>query len=399
MREAIVIGGGPAGLSAALGFLSRDVTPTVLEQRPRWQARVCGAFLSPEAVRHLEELDLLSALRARGAVPVTETVVTGSDGRTAAIPIGQQGTPGLAVARFDLEQTLTEAVRMRGGRVLAGVRVIAHVRTRTGWVVDARPTATAARIVGGLKASDFSTLIDGREGRRLRFEAPFLALADGRFSSAADRARQPRRRGWYGWNATFVNTRQAPGTLSLHFYDGGYVGALTFANGETNICGLSVRSTKGERSWEHIFEEAVERQPALRALLSESRRMSPWNGVGPLPFCRTMRTGRGEILAGDAAAVGDPFMGEGNGRALAAGPLIADAMDAGRNDPERVQRAYREKWKRAYRPRFWIGAAARIVLAYPPLLNMGMSTLLKRPAALRRATPFFHVGASRRRIL
>ena len=43
---AIVVGAGPAGLSASIGLARAGFSVRVLEQRKEWQKRVCGSFLS-----------------------------------------------------------------------------------------------------------------------------------------------------------------------------------------------------------------------------------------------------------------------------------------------------------------------------------------------------------------
>ncbi|MBE3073085.1 MAG: FAD-dependent monooxygenase, partial [Acidobacteria bacterium] len=69
--EAIVVGAGPAGLSAALALAQSDIRVTLLEQHAAWPGRVCGGFLNPEGVRHLQALGSLRAVVDAGAVPVT----------------------------------------------------------------------------------------------------------------------------------------------------------------------------------------------------------------------------------------------------------------------------------------------------------------------------------------
>ena len=65
-----VIGGGPAGASAALGLLAKGMDVTVLEKSRFWTGRVCGAFLSSEARQHLGSLGLIEKALEGGAIPV-----------------------------------------------------------------------------------------------------------------------------------------------------------------------------------------------------------------------------------------------------------------------------------------------------------------------------------------
>ena len=46
MEEVVVVGGGPAGLSASLALLERGITPLVLERSPRPGQKACGELLA-----------------------------------------------------------------------------------------------------------------------------------------------------------------------------------------------------------------------------------------------------------------------------------------------------------------------------------------------------------------
>jgi flavin-dependent dehydrogenase len=366
-RTALVIGGGPAGLSAGIAFARAGYDVEVHEQRPDWKGRVCGSFLNPDAVRALEWLGLLDEARQRGAVPVLETMVATPSGRTSRVSTMQGGTPSLAFQRRKLEELLAEELERRGGRLIAGSRVIQSDRRGQEWV-------TVTRL--GEYVSHVHTEIVVRAGGR------FLDAEGGRGG------------GWYGWNALFCNARQSPGEMGMFFGRGGYVGVLTFADGTTNVCGLSLRRRGETGTWEDVFTAMKHEQPGFARILSTSRRLDDWRGVGPLPFTSRPRSAPGAFLAGDAGAVGDPFMGEGIGRALATAPLIAAAIEAAgpTAGADGIAAHYGAMWRRSYSGRLTIGTAARWLLERPWLVSPIIGGLL-RPAVIARATPLFHRGA------
>jgi menaquinone-9 beta-reductase len=306
LRSAAVVGAGPAGLSAALALTRRGVRVTVFEQRPACAERVCGAFLNPEAVSHLKWLDVYSECLKEGAVPVRRAVVTSSGGASAEIPAGDESHPALAFPRPALERVLLKKLQDAGGEIRWGARVKTVRRDDPAWRIETSAQSISTDVV---------------------------VSASGRFSEKRPVAESA---GWYGWNARFSGVRQRPGDLSLHFFPGGYVGVLTFADGDSNVCGLIRRSADQTKQWPDVFQEALSRQPSLRRCLEGAERAGEWRGVGPLPFSFRMRNANGPLLAGDAAAVGDPFLGEGIGRALGAGPLLDEALRTG----DAIGRAY-----------------------------------------------------------
>jgi len=375
--EAIIIGGGPAGLSAAIGLRRPGLTVTVLEQRAEWQGRVCGGFINPEGVTHLAWLGVLDRLHAAGAVPVGCSTLTVPGGRTGTVPVGRRGVVGLGVSRQTLETILLEAVLEAGCDVRLGARAVDVRRIGDRWRVEVR----------------FPGLREGTIG------ADLVVLADGRFSHAAHPLPVRPKSGWFGWNATFVGGSQAPGELSMHFYPRGYVGVLTFADGETNVCGLTWLEEGQSRRWETVWTGAADAQPSLRRLTKTARRVSEWRGVGPLPFTRAMRRGDGPLLAGDAAAVGDPYMGEGISRALGTGPIVHRALgEAGaeRLDAGVLGRAYSRIWRQRYTSRLRLGTLVRRLQERPALFHAGLGLLLRRPESLHALSRVFHpVSASR----
>ena len=70
MPDVVVVGAGPAGLSAAIGLRRAGADVLVLEQHPAPPPRVCGAFVNPEGASHLEALGLMDRVTDAGAARV-----------------------------------------------------------------------------------------------------------------------------------------------------------------------------------------------------------------------------------------------------------------------------------------------------------------------------------------
>lgn len=375
MKRAIVIGAGPAGASAALGLLSAGWRVRLIDRRIRWTGRVCGSFLNSEAVHHLHRLNLLDDVRRAGAPAVSRCRVTSATGPAADFPVDARGGgPGLAISRDVLEPILLRAVERRGGEVAFGVE--ANSVTGGG---DGNDVVSGHRTAGG-KREPWSETAD------------LTILADGRFTRG--RATPPRQNGgWFGWNARFNGARHEPGEMSLHLFPGGYVGTLTFADGSTNVSGLFYLQGEGGISWGEIFDEAIRRQPHLRRALLGAHRTSAWAGVGPLPFDRRARyrTG-GPIRVGDAAAVGDPFLGEGIGRGLGAGFMVARAMRQAAGTGRPPEAVYADLWSRAYAARIKFGRITRASIRRPFLFRPVVGGLIYGGAATRALIRSLHRG-------
>lgn len=366
--NAVIIGGGPAGASAAIGLRRLGRPITLFEQRSDWPGRVCGAFLSPEGVRQLHWLGVWDNLKRKNPVPVPSALLTTPMAETE-IDISQKGIPGLALPRRDLEETLLEAAMSLGARVHRGARVVKAEENEGTWTVTVRQR---------------TSLHDET--------ASLLVFADGRFSMGRGENRS--QHGWYGFNAAFRHVRQKPGELALHFFMGGYIGVISFGNKETNVCGLIHKAADKPVSLENTFQAALRKQPFLRKMLEEAERITPWRGVGPLPYSRSLPRRRHALFVGDAASVGDPFMGEGISRSLSSGMMIFKSFGLKSNTfslgQENPIGAYEHTWERYYSSRFRWGKWIRTGLTAGLPSHFFFSGLLRQRWLIRFLTPYFH---------
>lgn len=116
ISQIAIIGGGLAGLTAALSFARRGISVDVLEQAPQVTEVGAGLQVSPNASRILRELDVLPELEAKWTEPDTLRLVDGRTLRTlTAMPVGQHarqrwGAPYGVLHRATLQQALLHQV-------------------------------------------------------------------------------------------------------------------------------------------------------------------------------------------------------------------------------------------------------------------------------------------------
>jgi flavin-dependent dehydrogenase len=111
VHDLIIIGGGPAGTSAAISAARRGASVLLLERGRFPRHKVCGEFVSAESLNLLKDLlDLQHATLLRDAVRIPRTRLF-LDGRTLHATVDP---PAASIARFDLDAALWHSAESAG---------------------------------------------------------------------------------------------------------------------------------------------------------------------------------------------------------------------------------------------------------------------------------------------
>lgn len=335
--DLIVIGGGPAGTSAAITAAREGYRVLLLERGRFPRHKVCGEFVSAESLALLRwllgdaEQDLL-----RNSIPLSESRLL-LDGRAVRIPV----TPSAAsIARYDLDLALWNAARNAGATTLQ---------------------ETAVRVIEGQEPFRVETNAG-------EFRGHSVINASGRWSNLSQAASPPSGARWLGLKAHFHGVTD-PG-VDLYFFKDGYCGVqpVRAPSGDVcvNVCALFQTSEK--TSWEDLFS----RHPLLEA------RAQGWTAAfSPLStFPVTFRAPRpvsGHIFnAGDAAGFVDPFVGDGIALALRSGNFAARralSFLRGLSDLKPALQLYEDDYQRRLRPVYKVSSLLRKFLVLPAVCD------------------------------
>ena len=127
MSEALVVGGGPAGAAVAIALARAGRQVVLVEKEATAHHKVCGEFLSAEALGYLHDLDVDAA--ALDAVPIDAVrMVRGQHVTQRALPFA-----AMSLSRHRLDAALLERAVEAGVRVMRGARVAALARQGDGW--------------------------------------------------------------------------------------------------------------------------------------------------------------------------------------------------------------------------------------------------------------------------
>lgn len=301
MNSICILGGGPAGASAAIAARQEGAQVTLVEKSRLPRHKVCGEFLSPEIVPLLESLGVWDEFQSAGPALIRHLELHfGSFDRRCRLPETAYG-----LSRYQLDELLfTRAVRM-------------------GAVHQAESVAGTC--------------------------SPTV-IAHGR------RTASPRGRRLFGFKSHFAGPPRD--AVELYFFNGCYVGVNPVEGGITNVCGLGPENVLHSHGFD--FDALVNSFPKLSERLRPMQRSMRWHSAGPLVFENRFngRLKAGEYPAGDALSFVDPFTGSGLLCAVLTGRLAGIAAAHGSDT-----RAYLSECRTHLRSPFMFASGLRSLLA------------------------------------
>ncbi len=317
MYDAIIVGAGPAGSSAAIYCNKLGLNTLLLDKSIFPRDKICGDALSGKSVKILEELDLLQDLDKLDGAIINRIIF---------------GNPNHSECELHLNKSLNK-------------RHISH-----GFVIPRKifdnylfkKASDVSNVVSGFNVDDLiydKSQVIGVKGKSTTGESKkyfgnIVLGADGPYSIVS------RKSGLYNsdMNYTAVGLRcyyedieDLTDQIELHYVNEtipGYFWIFPAGNKKANIgVGLlKSRAKKKKYNLQQILMQVINSKNFKHRFKNSKALEKPkgWN----LPFGNTKRGnhGNGFLLLGDAAGLVDPFTGEGIGNAMESGKIAADIV-------------------------------------------------------------------------
>ena len=327
--DALVIGAGPAGASAAIRLSSFGWRVTLLEQTLFPRQKVCGECLGPASLELLDELGLGSKVSELAGPAIRQVAWMASDRTVVAeMPacLGGRHAYGCAIGRDCLDMLLLEHAQSQGVDVLQPAKVL-RVSGVPGdfdcvyeWRYNGGAEERGPRAEHRLKAA----LVIDAHGSWERGPETHTTERDGGEDF------RPQTSDLLAFKTTFDGATLTPGVLPVLCLPGGYGGMVVSDRGRTTIACCIRRATL--RQWRahasggsagDVVEAYLRSCNGVAAALRTAHRQDSWYAVGPLRTGFHPRSAAGIPRIGNAAAEAHPLIGEGICMALQSAAILA----------------------------------------------------------------------------
>jgi flavin-dependent dehydrogenase len=356
--DVIIIGGGLAGLTAALHLLNNGYAVIVFEKNDFPKHKVCGEYISNEVLPYLQSLDLdIEKLQPKYIDKLTFTLSSGKEIITN-LPLG-----GFGISRYTFDNYLYEEVKKRGGKVLREKVIDVFFR-------DDIFTITTQKSVHDCK------LVLGSFGKRSNLDVKL----NRKFISKPSN--------WLGVKAHY-EVDFPDDLVGLHHFKGGYCGVSKVENNLINICYLGNYDTfKKHKDLQEYQDKVVSQNPHLKAIFDKAIiQFDKPLTISQISFESKTAIENNMLMIGDTAGLIHPLCGNGMAMAIHSAKLASEAVIPfleNNLSRDEMEKGYEKKWNYNFRSRLrtgkWLGAllqkellasfVMRLLFIFPGLLPM-----------------------------
>jgi flavin-dependent dehydrogenase len=356
--DVIIIGGGLAGLTAAIHLRKEHHRILVLEREPYPHHKVCGEYLSNEVVPYLLHL----GIELPTNIEINTLEFSTQKGRSLqlTLPLG-----ALGISRYTLDNCLYKrAIGLGIDVVFCSAESIEYKEDIFTVKNNLNQTYKALFVIGAFgKRSNLDKMLSRQF---IAKKSPWLAV-----------------KAHYKWN-NFPDH-----LVGLHSFEGGYGGLSKTETGSVNFCYLvTYKSFQKKQNITEFNNQVVTQNPYLATFLKEATiEFENPLSIAQISFEAKDAVEDHVIMCGDSAGLIHPLCG--NGMAIAihsakiASELIHTYLKEGQVDRTQLEKEYALQWHRTFGKRIRTGRRLQKLLMSPKVADLLFSLAVLSPGILK----------------
>jgi len=330
--DVLVIGGGPAGATAAALLAERSYRVTLLEKahHPRFHI---GESLLPANLPLLEKLGVAEAVKAIGMEKWGAEFVSPWHSRKQTFEFADAMNKSMPMAyqvrRADFDEILIRNASQKNARVVEGCQVqdVDFLPDETGALVQARHQDGSVETVHArfvLDASGRDTFLGNRFNAKQRNKKHNSAAIYAHFEGAEH------------------NPGKAEGNITIFWFDHGWFWFIPLSGGTTSVGAVTwpyYLKTRNKKPLGQFLQETIALCVPLSERLQHAKLVSPVEAAGNYSYVCDRTHGSNYLLLGDAYTFIDPVFSSGVMLAMQSAFIGADTVDTCLRHPKRAAAA------------------------------------------------------------
>lgn len=361
-----IIGGGLAGLTAALHLSRKGYSISLFEKNSYPNHKVCGEYLSNEILPYLSEIGV--NLIQTNAPVIHNLQYSSANGETleCALELG-----GIGISRYTLDELLYQTALNSGAEII-------------------QDSVNEVSFENG----KFSLI----SGEKELYEFDFVLGAYGKRSNLDKSLKREfiqSNSGWLGIKAHYKNSNFPEDLVALHNFEGGYCGLSRTDLGTINVCYLaSYESFKRYRNTREFQEKVMTKNPRLDDFFNSSESVFEKElSIAQISFQKKSSVHEHVIMLGDAAGLIHPLCGNGMAMAIHSAKLAAESLIKYSADPSKrqhIENEYEQNWKNHFQYRLKAGRMLQKILLDPKLSKISQRMVQTFPGILPKLIKLTH---------
>ena len=365
--DVIIVGGGLAGLTAALDLVTNGHNVLVFEKEHYPHHKVCGEYVSNEIAPYLKRLGVSLEPPKAVAIDYLKYSTLNGNYTETRLPLGGRG-----ISRYAFDETLYLRAKALGVFfVFQSVSSIFFQDSIFKLVTDKNETYT-------------STIVVGAYGKR--------SILDRQLNRDFIKKKSP----WMAVKAHYRHDEFPNGVVQLHNFRGGYGGLSKTETGAVNFCYLaSYKSFQKEKNISSFNNNVVSQNPFLSDFLQKATPLfeKPLT-IAQISFHQKQAVQGHVLMCGDTAGLIHPLCGNGMAMAVHSAKIAAELIHLfleGKNlNRNELENRYQKEWNKAFKKRLWAGKQLQRLFLNPTLSNMALSLIVKQPRVLKEIIRITH---------
>lgn len=367
-HDVLIIGGGLAGLTAAIHLALHGADVAVFEANTYPHHKVCGEYVSKEIEPYLNRLGINPY--TVGAVNITKFQISTPNGNLieTKLPLG-----GFGISRYALDNLLFDRAKE------LGVNFYFEKVVKTVFEHDTFSIST--------NTQDYESKIAiGAYGKR--------SILD----KNLERDFSKKKHSWLAVKGHYLMAEFPEHLVGLHNFEGGYAGLSKTESGSVNFCYLT--QYQGFKKYKDVAAfnaQIVSENPHLKKFLADATPVfeHPLT-IAQISFDKKDSVVQHMLMCGDTAGLIHPLCGNGMAMAIHSSKIASELILRYLSDVDynrlQLEHDYAKTWSKIFSKRLWVGRKLQRLLMNKIMVSLGIYTIGKSKRILNYIIAKTHGG-------